>query len=231
MADVAANLRRVQDEIAAAATRAGRDPAEVMLLAVSKTRTADEVAAAVRAGAIHLGENYVQELVDKHAALAAAGLDVQWHFIGHLQRNKVRFLAPWCALIESVDSVRLAEEIDRRARDAGRVQPVLAQVDLAGEATKFGCPEEHLEELAAALAALPGVAWQGLMTIPPAAADPEQVRPYYRRLKQWRDRLAAQWPGQDLRHLSMGMSHDYAVAVEEGATIVRIGTAIFGPRA
>ncbi len=231
MLDVAANLRRVRDRIEAAASEAGRDPADVMLLAVSKTRAAAEVAHAAAAGASHFGENYVQELVDKQQALADSGLDLHWHFIGHLQRNKVRFLAPFCALIESVDSIRLAEEIDRRAIGLGRVQPVLLQVDLAGEATKFGCPEEQVGEVAERLATLPGVAWEGLMTIPPAADDPEASRPYYRRLRELREQLAAQYPGQNLRHLSMGMSHDYAVAVGEGATIVRIGTAIFGPRA
>jgi len=230
MPDVAANLSRVRDDLAAAAARAGRDPAGVLLLAVSKTRTAEEVAAAAAAGATHLGENYVQELVDKHEALARTGLALHWHFIGHLQRNKVRFLAPFCALIESVDSARLAEEIDRRATAAGRVQPVLLQVDLAGEETKYGCPEAEVPEVAARLAALPGVDWQGLMAIPPLAEDPEQSRPYYRRLRALRDELAAQFPEQRLAHLSMGMSQDYAVAVEEGATIVRIGTAIFGPR-
>ncbi|MCE5238634.1 YggS family pyridoxal phosphate-dependent enzyme [bacterium] len=231
MPDVAANLRRVRDRIDAAATEAGRDPADVTLLAVSKTRAAEEVAHAAEAGASHFGENYVQELVDKQQALADSGLDLHWHFIGHLQRNKVRFLAPFCALIESVDSVRLAEEIDGRAIGLGRVQPVLLQVDLAGEETKFGCPEEQVGEVAERLATLPGVAWEGLMTIPPAADDPEASRPYYRRLRELREQLAAQYPGQNLRHLSMGMSHDYAVAVSEGATIVRIGTAIFGPRA
>jgi pyridoxal phosphate enzyme (YggS family) len=127
--------------------------------------------------------------------------------------------------------VRLAEEIDRRAAAVGRVQPVLLQVDLAGEETKFGCPEEQAAELAERLATLPGVAWQGLMTIPPPAQDPEQSRPYYRRLRELREQLAQRFPGQNLPHLSMGMSHDFAVAVAEGATIVRIGTAIFGPRA
>jgi len=231
MSDVAANLRRVRDQIDAAAERVGRDPAEVMLQAVSKTRTAAEVAGAACAGAVHFGENYVQELVDKQQALADSGLNLHWHFIGHLQRNKVRFLAPWCALVESVDSVRLAEELDRRAAAAGRVQPVLLQVDLAGEETKFGCPEEQAPELAERLAALPSVAWQGLMTIPPPASDPEQSRPYYQRLRELREQLAQRFPGQSLPHLSMGMSHDFAVAVAEGATIVRIGTAIFGPRA
>jgi len=230
MPGVAANLSRLREELDRAAERAGRDPASIMLLAVSKTRPAADVAAAARAGAAHFGENYVQELVDKHAALADSGLDLHWHFIGHLQRNKVRFLTPFCALIESVDSVRLAEEISHRALAAQRMQPVLLQADLAGEETKFGCPEEDVPALAEALAGLPGLAWQGLMAIPPLAQDPEQSRPYYRRLRELRAQLAAHYPAQDLSHLSMGMSHDYVVAVEEGATIVRIGTAVFGPR-
>lgn len=229
MPDVAARLKVVREEIEKAAQRAGRDPAEVTLVVVSKTRAADDVAAAAEAGALHFGENYVQELVDKQGALAASHLGLKWHFIGHLQRNKVRFLAPFVELIEVVDSVRLAEEIDRRATAAGRVQPVLMQVDLAGEETKFGCPEAEAPALAAQLAALPSVQWQGLMAIPPAASDPEQSRPYFRRLRELRDELSQTYP-DNVQHLSMGMSHDFPVAIEEGATIVRVGTAIFGPR-
>ena len=227
--DIAANLRAVEESVAAAAIAAGRTPQAITLLAVSKTRAAEDVALAVRAGATDLGENYVQELTDKHQALA--DLDVNWHFIGHLQRNKVRAIVPFCALIHVVDSVRLADEIEARAAAIGRLQPVLLQVDLAGEETKYGCPEVQVPELAAHLAGLAHAQWQGLMTIPPLGDAAEASRPYYHRLRQWRDRLAEDFPAQDLRHLSMGMSNDYAVAIKEGATIVRIGTAVFGPRA
>lgn len=230
MSAVVLNLQRVRERIADAAARVGRDPQEITLVAVSKTRSVEEIAAVAEAGVKHFGENYVQELLPKHEALAQRFPDLQWHFIGHLQRNKARYLTPFCALIEVIDSVRLAEEVDRRARLAGRRQPVLMQVDLAGEETKFGCPLEEVPRLAESLAQLPGLHWQGLMIIPPFAEDPEQTRPYFRRLRELQAQLAAQYPQQDLRHLSMGMSHDFTVAIEEGATIVRIGTAIFGPR-
>jgi hypothetical protein len=230
MPDLAANLRAVHDAIAAAASAAGRTPEEITLLAVSKTRSAEEVAEAARAGATDFGENYVQELTDKQQTLAAADLDIHWHFIGHLQRNKVRFIVPFCALIHVVDSARLADEIEARAGAIGRIQPVLLQVDLACEETKHGCPEGQVMELAGHLAGLAHVQWQGLMTIPPLAHEAEASRPYYRRLRQWRERLAAEFPARDLRHLSMGMSNDFTVAIEEGATLVRVGTAIFGPR-
>jgi len=228
MPDLAANLRRVRETVAAAATASGRDPSEITLLVVSKTRSAQDVAAAAQAGARDFGENYVQELVDKQHTLA--GLQLNWHFIGHLQRNKVRSVVPFCALIHVVDSARLADEIETRAAAIGRVQPVLLQVDLAGEESKFGCPLTQAPELAEHLAGLRHVQWQGLMTIPPLAEQAEQSRPYYRRLRELRDTFAARFPAQDLGRLSMGMSNDYTVAIEEGATLVRVGTAIFGPR-
>jgi hypothetical protein len=232
MTDLSANLERVRERLASAAERAGRKPEEITLIAVSKTRPAAEISTALAAGAVDFGENYVQELVEKHQALADCSPAPQWHFIGHLQRNKVRFLVPFCSLIHVIDSVRLAEEISQRAAQIGRVQPVLLQVDLAAEETKFGCPECDLPVVVEALQSLPSLDWQGLMTIPPLGSSPEQSRPYYRRLAQMRDGLAAQGvPDQRLRHLSMGMSNDYEVAIEEGATLVRIGTAIFGPRA
>ncbi|MEI6503376.1 MAG: YggS family pyridoxal phosphate-dependent enzyme [Armatimonadota bacterium] len=232
MADLASNLKQVQERIAAAAHSVGRDAAEITLVAVSKTRPVAEISAAVAAGALEFGENYAQELCDKQSALAGSSRPPRWHFIGHLQRNKVRFLVPFCALIEVVDSVSLAEEISRRAAQVGRVQPVLLQVDLAGEETKFGCSEAETPLLGEVLVTLPGVEWQGLMTIPPLGHDPEQSRPYFRRLAQLRHDLSGRGvPECHLRHLSMGMSNDFEVAIEEGATLVRVGTAIFGPRA
>ncbi len=230
MTDIAGNLSTVWARIAAAAKRGGRRPEDVTLIAVSKTRSVEEIAAAVAAGAVDLGENYVQEMVAKAEALAGNAA-LRWHFIGHLQRNKVKYLSASCTLIHSLDSPRLAEEIARRAEASSRRQAVLIQVDLAGEATKDGCPEAEVPELVAAVRALPALDWQGLMTITPFAADPEASRPYYRRLVALRDDLAtAGAPAANLRHLSMGMSNDYEVAVEEGATLVRVGTAIFGPR-
>ncbi|MGE5531882.1 MAG: YggS family pyridoxal phosphate-dependent enzyme [Bacteroidota bacterium] len=225
--DLSANLEAVRRRIAAAAERSGRKAADVTLIAVSKTRSVEEITAAAMAGAKAFGENYVQELVAKQEALPG----LNWHFIGHLQSNKVRFLVPFCAMIHVVDSVHLAKEISRRATAIERVQPVLLQVDLAGEESKFGCSESDLPPVVEALQSLPGLDWQGLMTIPPLGSEPEQSRPYYRRLAELRDGLLAQGvPAENLRQLSMGMSNDYEVAIEEGATLVRIGTAIFGPR-
>ena len=231
MVDLARNFQQVSKRIASAAQRVGRETTDITLVAVSKTRPSEEIAAAALAGAAEFGENYVQELCDKQQALAALTPQPRWHFIGHLQRNKVRLVVPFCSLIEVVDSLPLAAEISRRAAQIGRVQPVLLQVDLAGEETKFGCPEADMPALAGALAALPSVDWQGLMTIPPFGEDPEQSRPYFQRLARLRDELIDRGiPVHHLRHLSMGMSNDFEIAIEEGATLVRIGTAIFGPR-
>lgn len=232
MTDVAANLRRVRERLAAAAERVGRGPEEITLIAVSKTRGAEEVAAAAAAGARDFGENYVQELVAKAQALAGRPEAApRWHFIGHLQRNKAKHLAGLCTLIHSVDSPRLAAEIAHRAAPAGGRQPILLQVDLGGEATKSGCPEPDLPALVEAVMGLQGLDWQGLMTITPLTEDPEEARPYYRRLAALRQELLDRGlPPANLRHLSMGMSNDYEVAITEGATLVRVGTAIFGPR-
>lgn len=232
MSDVASRLEAVEQKIARACEQCGRDSGEVTLVAVSKTRPTDDIATAFAAGARHFGENYVQETVAKHEQLGdleASGL--QWHFIGHLQTNKVRQVVPWCSLIHTVDSLRLAEEINRRAELSGCRAAILLQVDLAGEETKYGCPEAELAQLAAGVANLPHVQWQGLMTIPPACEQPEQARPYFQRLVQWQRQLLDQgYSAAQLRHLSMGMSHDFEVAIAEGATLVRVGTAVFGPR-
>ena len=215
--------------IAAAAARAGRDPAAVGLVAVTKDVPLDAVAAAVASGVTDIGENRYQEARSKIAALA--GRPVRWHFIGHLQRNKVKYVVECFNIIHSLDSLELAVEIDRRAQatsGAGRV-PVLVEVNVGGEATKFGVAPEGAVELVLRAAALPGLDVQGLMTIAPQAGDPEAARLHFRRLRL----LAAAVPGAGgpvLRHLSMGMSDDFEVAVEEGATLVRVGRAIFGAR-
>lgn len=232
MTDLAANLSAVRERIAAAAARSGRRAEDITLVAVSKTRTVPEIAEAVANGVADLGENYVQELVAKAKQLAEiTDAPLRWHFIGHLQRNKVKYLSGLGTLIHSLDSPRLAEEIARRAVAPADPQPVLIQVDLAGEATKSGCPEDEVPGLVETVLGLPQLDWQGLMTITPYVEDPERARPYYRRLAALREALLAQGvPARNLRHLSMGMSNDYEVAIEEGATLVRVGTAIFGPR-
>lgn len=220
---VAARLQRVQERIAAAAARAGRDPAGVTLVAVSKTFPPSLIAEAVAAGVTDLGENRAQELKQKHAVLGGIA---RWHFVGNLQTNKVRHVVGIAALVHSVDRYGLAEAIARRARSLGVVQDVLIEVNVTGEPTKHGVEPPRLAALAEALRGLPGIAVRGLMTMAPLSPDPEDARPVFKELARLRDEL----PGEGPFELSMGMSGDFEVAVEEGATLVRIGEAIFGPR-
>jgi PLP dependent protein len=227
MIDVATNLARGKLRIATAAARAGRDPSDVRLVAVSKTPPPEAVRAAYAAGQRDFGENYAQELKDKATALADLG-DLRWHFIGHLQRNKARMVVPHAAVVETVDSLRLAEELAHQARRLGRTLGCLVQVNVGGEEQKSGCAPEEAAEIASAVEDLEGLVLAGLMTIPPFDLDPEETRPHFHALAALRERLggAARFP-----HLSMGMSQDFEAAVEEGATLVRVGTAVFGSRA
>ncbi len=230
--EIAARWRSVVERVEAAAQRSGRDPQDVTIVAVTKTHPPEVILPAVQAGATDLGENYVQELIAKRDRLEELGAGhVRWHFIGHLQRNKVKYLAPFCFLIHSVDRERLAAEIEKRAAAIGRQQPVLIEVNISGEQTKFGIAPENVIELARYVLKLEHVQLCGLMTMAPYSDDPETSRPIYRALRELRDRLVEEGiPPENMRHLSMGMTQDFEVAVEEGATIVRIGTAIFGPR-
>jgi len=226
--DIAANLARIRTEIAAACTRCGRDPATVRLIAVSKTHPAAAVQAACAAGQALFGESYVQEFLAKAEAVQ---LPVAWHFIGHLQSNKVRYLPGKVALIHSLDRLTLAEEISRQWGKHGLQAEVLIEVNLGGEAGKSGVREVELEALLRRVVTLPHLAVRGLMTLPPYLDDPAAVRPYFRRLRELARRLdTLDLPGLSMAELSMGMSHDFTVAIEEGATLVRIGTAIFGER-
>jgi len=228
MIDIAANLASIRAEIAAACARCGRDPAAVRLVAVSKTHPAALVEAAWTAGQVEFGESYVQEFLAKTELVKAP---VQWHFIGHLQSNKVKYLPGKVSLVHSVDRLSLAEEIDRQWGTAGRIADVLIEVNLGDETSKAGVAEAAVESLLTRLAGLPHLAVRGLMAIPPYLADPEEVRPYFRRLRELAVRLdALALPGVSMHELSMGMSHDFTVAIEEGATLVRVGTAIFGER-
>lgn len=204
-----------------AAERAGRAPEAILLVGVSKLVDAERIRCAVAAGLPALGENRVQEAKEKIERL---GRPVPWHFVGQLQTNKAKDAVRLFDLIHSADRLELGRELDRRARAAGKVVNVLVQVNLAGEATKGGFSPEELKGALEALAELPGLSVRGLMTIPPPVEEAEQSRGWFRRLRELRDEAG-------LEHLSMGMSDDFEVAVEEGATIVRIGTAIFGPRA
>ena len=226
---VAQNLTQVRERIAAAARAAGRRAEDVRLLAVSKTFGADHVRAAYAAGQREFGENKVQEALQKIAD--TADMPIGWHLIGHLQSNKARKAAGAFAAIHSIDSIELLRRVDAGAAEAGAAPRVLIQVDLAGEATKFGAPEAEVPAIANAAVQCRAARLAGLMLLPPWFDDPEQARPYFERLRTLRDRLVA--GGIDpalLGELSMGMSHDFEVAVEEGATMVRVGTAIFGAR-
>jgi len=225
---IAENLRAVQERIAAAARRTGRDPARVRLLAVTKGVDQDRLRQAVAAGQLLLGENYLQEAREKIRAL---GPQVCWHFIGHLQTNKARAAVDLFHMIHSVDRLRLAQALNDAAGRLGKVQEVLLQVNLAGEESKSGAAPKDVPDLLAALVGMPPLKVSGLMAIPPWLPEAEEVRPYFRALRELRDRLAEQGLTADpLPELSMGMSGDFEVAVEEGATLVRLGALIFGPR-
>lgn len=230
MTGIAERLAEVRRRVDAACEAAGRDPRNVELVAVSKTFGADAVSAAFDAGQRAFGENYVQDWLTKADAPALAGRpDLRWHFIGHLQRNKVRFLLGRVACIETVDRPRLAAELSRRADARGARQTVLLQVNLEGEPTKSGFSPAALRESFADLAALPGLRIDGLMAIPPARSTPEATRPDHAALRRLRDELRDAH-GVALPTLSSGMSSDFEVAIAEGSTRVRVGTAIFGAR-
>ena len=225
---IAINLARINERIRAAAVTAGRDPASVRLVAVSKTRPAGDIVEAFNAGQTMFGENYIQELVPKLAEIHEA---VQWHVIGHLQSNKVKYIAGKVALIHSVDRLSLAQEIDRQWGKLGKVCDILIQVNISGEATKSGTTEAGAIQLVRECALLPHVRVRGLMTMPPFFDAPDAARPYFAELRRLSEVIAAERiAGVDMTELSMGMSGDFEAAVQEGATLVRIGTAIFGER-
>ena len=229
MNEIESHLAAIRSRIAAAAAAAGRTPTDVSLLAVSKTFGPDHVRAAYAAGQRDFGENKVQEALQKQEA--TADLAIRWHLIGHLQSNKAKKAAPAFAAIHSVDSVELLRRIDAAAVEAGSAPDVYIQVDLAGEDTKFGAPEADAGAIARAAASCRAARLKGLMLLPPWFDDPELARPYFRRLRGLRDRLIEEGiDAAQLHELSMGMSHDFEVAIQEGATLVRVGTAIFGKR-
>ena len=224
--DLAANLEAVRHRIAAACQRAGREPGSVTLVAVTKTQPPEVVADASKAGLILFGENKVQEA---KAKIPLCPGHLRWHMIGHLQTNKCRDAVALFQMIESVDSLRLAEEIAQRADQAAKTIPILLEVNAVGEASKFGYqPEQLLVELPQ-LNALPRIEVHGLMTVPPWTSDPEKVRPVFRQMRELKARCE-QILGAPLPHLSMGMTGDFEVAIEEGATMIRVGTALFGAR-
>lgn len=228
MSTIAENLVRIQERMQKAAERVGRSPAEIRLVAVSKTVEVERIREAVQAGVKILGENYVQEAQKK---IPAVGGGVSWHFIGHLQTNKAKYAVRLFDCLHSVDRLGLAEQLSRLAKTRGKSLAILLQVHLSAETTKFGAKEEEVFRLAEKVSALEGISVQGLMTMPPYFDNPEDARPYFIKLRRLAERLSAfKIPGINTAELSMGMSNDFEVAIEEGATLIRVGTAIFGAR-
>src|SRR6059036_4059485 len=226
MTSVAENLERVREQIARAAAKSGRTTDDVELVAITKTHPADKVREAIETGQTLFGESRVQEARAKIPELPS---NLRWHFVGHLQKNKIRHALPLFEMIHSVDSLELAHEMNRIAEEQGMHPRVLLEVNVAGEGSKFGFKSETLRAEMESLLALPRLSILGLMTIPPLAEEPEASRKYFVQLRKLRDRLQTEFH-VDLAQLSMGMTEDFAVAVEEGATLVRVGTAIFGKR-
>ena len=220
--DISAAIQSVRERIERACGRAGRDPSSVQLIAVSKGHSEEAIRAAHSAGMHVFGENYAQELAAKASALGDLP-DIRWRFIGHLQRNKIKLIERARATVDTVDSVRLAEALSARAAASGRAVEVLLQVNIGDEAQKSGCGPEEVPQLVDAVRALPSVSLRGLMTVAPHLDDLEAIRPFFAKLRELAE-------AHGLPELSMGMTHDLEPAVEEGATILRIGTAIFGPR-
>ncbi len=240
---LAENVTSVQEHIAAACVRAGRLSSEVTLVAVSKTFPAEAVLEAYRLGLRDFGENRVQEAGEKITSLKSLvsnlqppTSDLRWHLVGHLQSRRAREAVDLFDAIHSVDSVKLADKLNRLCMEAGRVMPILLECNVSGEASKYGFPLSTAAERARwwadveAILKMPRVCVEGLMTIAPLVADPNETRPFFRALRQLRDDLAAQFPQVGWRHLSMGMTDDFEVAIEEGATMIRVGRAIFGER-
>ncbi len=221
------NIEYIKKEIAEAAERSGRSADEVLLLAVTKLHSPEEMNEAIDAGATDIGENKVQEVLAKYDSVKP----VRWHLIGHLQTNKVRQIIDKVVMIQSVDSLHLAEEIEKRAAQAGITMDILIQVDPAAQETKFGVDPSELDELIRSIAAYcPHVRIKGLMAIAPFVVDPEDARPFFREVKGIYDKCRENAAASDFQYLSMGMTNDFRVAVEEGSNMVRVGTAIFGKR-
>lgn len=226
--DVAANYREIMERISQAAGRIGRDAAAIRLLAAAKAQDAERIRAAVAAGVSLVGENYVQEAAAIKASIPGP---IEWHMIGHLQRNKAKTAVALFDLIESLDSIALARELDKEGRKAGKRVRTFVEVNLGGEKSKTGIAERDLCSLLEEAARLPNLTVEGLMMVPPYCENPEDARPYFRALRELLGRLQERrMANLELKELSMGMSQDYPVAIEEGATIVRVGTALFGPR-
>ncbi len=229
MVDVGANYRGILERIATAAAKAGRDGREVRLLAASKSQSVDAIRAALAAGVVLVGENYVQEAQEKKRQLADA--KTEWHMIGHLQRNKAKLALELFDVIESLDNLALARELDKEGAKRNKIARAFVEVNLAGEESKAGIAKSEVADLLEQVSGLAHIRIEGLMTVPPFRENLEEVRSYFRELRELRDSLSSlHFPNVQLKELSMGMTQDFTVAIEEGATIVRVGTALFGPR-
>jgi pyridoxal phosphate enzyme (YggS family) len=226
MEPLAPSIQQVREQIERACFRAGRKPEDVLLLAVTKTVPEERIQQALQEGLTHFGENYIQEAQRKIETIRQG----TWHFIGHLQKNKAKYAVKLFSMIETVDNPALARELNRLALQAGRTLDILIQVNEAGETTKSGLSPAQVPSLLSQIPGWPALRLRGLMTMPPYDPDPEKSRPWFRSLYQWREKWRQQFPLLDLSHLSMGMSHDFEAAIEEGATIIRVGKALFGER-
>jgi pyridoxal phosphate enzyme (YggS family) len=227
-ADIASNIKNIRQRMTDAAERSGRNPKDIHLMAVSKTVPPDSIREALNAGITWFGENYVQEAREK---IPAVGENASWHMIGHLQTNKVKYVVHLFDWIHSVDRIELARELDRRSAQNQRTLKVLIEVNVSGEASKNGVEPSRVLELVRQISVLPNLNVQGLMTMPPFFENPEDARPYFIALRRLRDEIAGDTiPGVQMKELSMGMTGDFEVAIEEGATIIRVGRAIFGER-
>lgn len=227
MGSIRENILRVRESMGKAARRVGRNPEGIRLVAASKTVDIERIRAAIEGGITILGENYVQEAMKK---IEAIEMPVSWHFIGHLQKNKARHAMRLFEMIQSVDSIALADELNKRAGHVGRKIEVLVEVNLSGETSKWGVKEEDTIPLVHWINGLVNLSFRGLMTMPPFFDDPEESRPYFVRLRTLAEKIVQEEVHPGPLELSMGMSNDFLVAIEEGATLVRVGTAIFGPR-
>jgi hypothetical protein len=226
---IQSNLKKIHDDIHAAAQKSGQDASRVTLIAVSKKKPPEMIQQAIDAGQKDFGENYIQEAMEKIDLLGRKS--ATWHFIGHLQSNKAKFAVKYFDLIHTVDKVKLAKEINRQAQKTGKVQEILLQVNISQETTKSGAKENEIVDIAKQVCRFDNLHVSGLMCMPPFFDDPEDARIYFKRLKQIsKDIEALNLPNTTMTHLSMGMSNDFPIAVEEGATLVRVGTAIFGAR-
>lgn len=228
MTDVAANYRKLLDQVAEAAARAGRVPNDVKLLAAAKSQGVEAIREAIAAGVLLIGENYVQEAQETKKQVVELA---EWHMIGHLQRNKAKIAVALFDVIESLDNLALAHELDKEGKKRGKTVRAFIEVNLAGEESKTGVAKTELPALVEGVAKLENLRIEGLMTVPPFRENPKKVRPYFRELRELREKLLGQNMSNIVPHeLSMGMTHDFPIAIEEGATVVRIGTALFGPR-